>query len=166
MTKTSTRTSTFAMRCVVGSFVVLAGLAVGARRGAANAPAGRYMITNGGTATGTVLDTVTGLTWQQMVGAGGYAQNAAITYCSNNMPGLPGTGWRLPNVRELQSIVDESQTMVPAIDSSAFPGTPDNDYWTSSAYAPTSGQAWYVAFGDGVAYGDIVSLNKGVRCVH
>jgi hypothetical protein len=160
------RTSTFAMRCMVGSFVVLAGLAVGVRRGAANAPAGRYTVTNAGTATGTVLDNVTGLTWQQMVPSGGYPQATAITNCLNNTAQLPGVGWRLPNVRELQSIVDESQTTVPAIDSSAFPGTPDNDYWTSSAYAPMSGQAWYVAFGDGVAYGDVASQNKGVRCVH
>jgi hypothetical protein len=112
-----------------------------------------------------VFDTVTGLTWQQMVGSGGYGQSAAITNCSSNPLGLPGTGWRLPNVRELQSIVDESQTSVPAIDSSAFPGTPNNDYWTSSTYAPIAGQAWYVAFGDGVAYGDDMNLNKGVRCV-
>jgi hypothetical protein len=160
-----TRKSTFAMRCIVGSFVVLAGLAIGVRRGAANAPAGRYTITNGGTPTGTVLDTVTGLTWQQNVQAGGYVQSTAITYCSNNMAGLPGAGWRLPNVRELQTIVDESQANSPAIDSSAFAGTPDNDYWTSSTYAPTSGYAWYVSFGDGVAYGDMESLNKGVRCV-
>jgi hypothetical protein len=33
----------------------------------ANAPAGRYVVTNGGTVNGTVYDTKTKLTWQQTV---------------------------------------------------------------------------------------------------
>ncbi len=39
--------------------------------------------------------------------------------------------WRLPNIKELFSIVDESRS-IPAIDLAIFPATPSNQFWSNS----------------------------------
>ena len=41
------------------------------------------------------------------------------------------TAWRLPNIKELFSIVDESRS-IPAIDLAIFPATPSNQFWSDS----------------------------------
>lgn len=60
-------------------------------------------------------------------------------------------GWRLPNVKELASIV--SRPCIPAIDDLAFPATPLGGTWTSTPNpTPTSISAWTVEFLDGSVY--------------
>src|SRR5689334_16839225 len=86
--------------------------------GRANAPAGRYTIANG-----TVYDTKTRLTWQQGAAPSTYTWTDASPYCG--ALNLGGMGWRLPSVRELQTIVDET-LHAPAIDATAFSGTPSD----------------------------------------
>jgi hypothetical protein len=79
---------------------------------------------------------------------------------------LGGTGWRLPTIKELQSIVDLSQTAAPYIDPTAFPSTPSNYFWSSSPLAGSSSDAWNVSFGNGATYGTAVSGSYSyVRCV-
>jgi hypothetical protein len=145
---------------VLGALVVVAvALATSAN---ASAPAGRYVVTNGGTANGTVYDTKTKLTWQQTVPSGGYDWAGAKTYCAGL--NLGGTGWRLPTIKELQTIVDDSQTN-PAIDTTAFPSTPSDFFWSSSLLAGSSSVAWIVYFFAGVTGGLDVSKTYYVRCV-
>lgn len=55
------------------------------------------------------------------------------------------SGWRLPNVKELASLADKG-CQSPAIDSTAFPATPSEWYWTSSPYVGNSSYAWFVFF--------------------
>ena len=57
--------------------------------------------------------------------------------------------WRLPNIKELDSIV-ETQCMEPSINSSIFPNTPSARYW-SSTLSTTSDKdyAWYIRFNSG-----------------
>jgi hypothetical protein len=114
----------------------------------------RYQVQGGG----LVLDSATGLTWQQSVDAGFYTWSAAMTYCA----GL-GTGWRLPSLTELQTIVDDTNSRT--IDGTAFPSTPASAFWTSSAYAGASGYAWYVAFSIGDTSLNVVASTSRVRCV-
>jgi hypothetical protein len=60
---------------------------------------------------GTVSDTVTGLSWQQGDGqndAGGRTWLNALAYCEGlNLAGR--SDWRLPNIRELETLVDDSR---------------------------------------------------------
>ena len=133
---------------------VVAGLTVSAH---ADAPAGRYAITNG-----TVYDTKTKLTWQQAVPSTKYAWADAKTYCSGLS--LAGTGWRLPTVKELQTIVDESRRS-PSIDPTAFPSTPSDYFWSSSPFADSSSAAWLVHFDYGHTSSPAVSSTYNVRCV-
>ncbi|MCR6700959.1 MAG: DUF1566 domain-containing protein [Dokdonella sp.] len=60
--------------------------------------------------------------------------------------------WRVPNARELESLV-ETDTARPAIDVNVFPNTAQELYWTSTQkpVLPTvSNQAWCVGFREGI----------------
>jgi hypothetical protein len=130
-----------------------------------SAPAGRYTISNG-----TVYDTVARLTWQQAVPATSFTWSSdgttgsAQDYCQSLTLGGFSTGWRLPTMKELASIVDVT-TNNPAVDSNTFPSTPTSAFWTSSPCVIHAGLAWAVSFDDGsvVYFGASNALN--VRCV-
>jgi hypothetical protein len=130
----------------------------------ASAPAGRYVVTSGGTGNGTVYDTKTKLTWQQTVPSTAYTWANAKTYCAGVGASLGGTGWRLPTCKELQTIVDDSQTN-PSIDTTAFPSTPAAWFWSSSPVAGSSSYAWGVYFDFGDTYGYDITNTNYVRCV-
>jgi len=58
------------------------------------------------------------------------------------------TDWRIPNIKELVSIVDYG-TFGPAIDGTFFPNTKSNSYWSSSTDANYTDSAWRVGFSNG-----------------
>ncbi len=131
-------------------------------RGSANPGTPHYTIKSG-----TVLDNWTGLTWQQTLYPQPDTWTAATAFCANNTAALPGSGWRLPSLKELQTIVDDSRTS-PAIDPSAFPGTPATSaFWTSSqaSWVPVGTNAWYVDFELGQTPHDLVGHPYYFRCV-
>ncbi len=133
----------------------------------AAAPAGHYVVTVGsGAGNGTVYDTKSKLTWQQTASSTTYTWAEAKTYCAGVGASLGGTGWRVPTIKELLSIVDFSQTGAPMIDPNAFPSTPSELFWSSSPLAGSSSSAWYVDFNDGSssAYDDVTDAYN-VRCV-
>ncbi len=66
-------------------------------------------------------------------------------------------GWRLPNIKELDTIVDRS-FINPAVDLAVFPGTPAARFWSSSPFVSDSNYARYVHFYDGYD-----GLNGGPR---
>ena len=59
-----------------------------------------------------------------------------------------GEGWRLPNVNELRSIVEECRSN-PAINRVVFPNTDPLFFWSASPDAIASDGAWYVSFSNG-----------------
>ncbi len=62
--------------------------------------------------------------------------------------------WRLPNVKELLSIV-ERRCAMPAINSEIFPETTTWNYWTSSPNVSGNGNAAHlVGFGQGAGLVD------------
>ena len=75
---------------------------------------------------------------------------------ANSGSGIAGyTDWRIPNRREVDSIVDIGQ-IVPFIDGTVFPSTPSDYIWTSSVYPAN------VIFSMGVSFGssNVYPLNK------
>ncbi len=112
-----------------------------------------------------VTDNNTGLMWQD--DADTFAMNwaAALAYCEDKVLG-GYSDWRLPNLRELISIRDES-TYQPSI-SSVFQNTSSfNQHWTSTSYQVFDGTlaAWVVWFDYGIAtYADKTD-NANIRCV-
>ena len=111
---------------------------------------------------GTVTDNITGLMWQQAVAAGTFTWAQAKAYC----PTLTLVGhsdWRLPTRIELVSLVDLARSS-PAINTTYFPSTPSDYFWSSSPLAGSSSLAWYVNFDSGFA--DYPDVPAGyVRCV-
>ena len=64
-------------------------------------------------------------------------------------------GWRLPNIKELSSLVDASR-FNPAIDGNAFPLTANAIYWSSSPDVRVPAMAWSVDFG----LGSVISTGR------
>jgi hypothetical protein len=72
-------------------------------------------------------------------------------------------GWRLPNVKELSSLLDRG-CQNPAIDAVAFPSTPPTLYWSSSPGGDAV-HSWNVRFNDGSVDGTYRVNNYHVRLV-
>ncbi len=111
---------------------------------------------------GAVSDERTGLVWQQQDDGQTRTWEAAISYCE----GLSLAGqsdWRLPNIKELESITDDGRYN-PSIDP-IFTGTQASNYWSSTTYALYVSLAWSVNFYFGYVYGLVKSLYYYVRCV-
>lgn len=113
---------------------------------------------------GTVADNATGLTWQKDDSGKGMAWGDALAYCEN-LEIADQSDWRLPNAKELQSILD--YTRAPDLGSAAidpiFNATSITNelgvkdwpfYWTSTTHANSmSGSAAaYLSFGRGLGY--------------
>ena len=114
---------------------------------------------------GTISDNTTGLTWMQNDSGNGLDWEGAINYCES-LDYAGSSDWRLPNVKELQSILDYSRspdaTNSAAIDPLFNVTSITNEagqvdypfYWSSTTHANMkngSGGA-YVAFGRGLGY--------------
>ena len=54
------------------------------------------------------------------------------------------TDWRLPNVRELQSLIDYGRWNPALPNGSPFTGVRPDRYWTSTSTAGLTSYAWYV----------------------
>ena len=116
---------------------------------------------------GTVTDETTGLMWMQS--DDGLTRNwkDALAYCETMTASAPlaagHSDWRLPDVNELQTLVD-IDVRFPSIDESVF-SCENGDYWSSSSSAGNSDYAWRVFFGySTVSYSDKGATNY-VRCV-
>ena len=119
----------------------------------------RYLNNN----DGTITDSTTNLIWMRCsVGQiwdgttcsgipGGYdwphARDLTLELADHN-------DWRLPNIRELQTILDRNRYS-PAVDLIAFPNTAASGFWSASASADGS-SAWNVDFN----YGDVYYSGK------
>ncbi|MDY7079110.1 MAG: DUF1566 domain-containing protein, partial [Chloroflexota bacterium] len=103
---------------------------------------------------GTITDDATGLMWAQDDSGEGVDWGSALELAvqANEENYLGYSDWRVPNVKELQSIVDYTG-VYPAIDTSLFNITDEDAYFWSSTSAyfspatPGYYYAWYVAFG-------------------
>ena len=89
--------------------------------------------------------------------------SAAINWC-NNLDFGGYTDWRLPNVRELQSIVDYG-AFSPTIDTTNFVNAKSDYYWSSTTFDKVASSAWYVDFSDGDVHYNNKTSNNYVRAV-
>jgi hypothetical protein len=131
---------------------------------------------------GTVTDTKTGLMWKKCVEGVDYSSSSDCYYGSamhftwkealeqpgevNSTGGFATyTDWRLPNIKELRSIVEE-QCFDPAINLTHFPNTPSYIFWSGSPYGGNTKCARAVYFGGGSVIGSYLRDQDGkVRLV-
>lgn len=108
---------------------------------------------------GTVTDTRTALMWKQCSegqtwtgsGCNGAATVFAWSVALGAGVGVDFAGsneWRLPNIRELESLIEGCQEN-PAINGEIFPGSPTGNFWSSSPDMSLPGSSWYVNFSSG-----------------
>ena len=104
-----------------------------------------------------VVDSKTGLVWARC--SVGQTWNGSqctgqptLVYHEEAMRLAQSTpGWRLPNVKELASLVDR-RCQSPSIDTVAFPGFAGNEhwnYWSSTLDLSNTDRAWIVVFLEG-----------------
>ena len=110
---------------------------------------------------GTVTDNLTGLMWAKdanMTVTKTWA--AAIEYATNLTLGVScggtHTDWRLPNRNELNSLVDAGNYNPALPTGHPFSNVQSSYYWSSTTYATSTTNAWYVY----MYYGNVSSTSK------
>ncbi len=153
-------------------------------------PNSRFTINTDGNGNpdGTVTDNLTGLIWDQNADRffylhGTITWSEALKLCNNLAAsdhddlndGSVAGDWRLPNVRELQSLVHygfsgpalpdttgTAQYDVNVIDGDPFINAQAAMYWSSNTTNWRDDLAWYVEFEDGV----VVNIDKNRTFLH
>jgi formylglycine-generating enzyme required for sulfatase activity len=110
----------------------------------------------------TITDSATNLSWQQ-VDSGNMTWEEALTYCENLSLG-GHDDWRLPNIKELQSINDDS-IVRPSLDTTAFPAARIAKYWSSTSLVNNSQRAWLLDNEYGIATYEDKTMRLAVRAV-
>jgi len=113
-------------------------------------------------ANGIVTDNTTGLAWQDNAIGSPATWQEAINRCEALSLGGEDD-WRLPNINELNSLVDDTK-YDPSIDD-VFQNTASNYYWSSTTHANGSDYAWIVGFNSGYQSVNNKNGNNYVRCV-
>ena len=107
---------------------------------------------------GTVTDSLTGLTWLKNANLYGEVPwEQALQLAGELASGAPGLSdgsqageWRLPNVNEMESLLNLDNSFGPAIDpESPFLNLEPSNYWTSSSVALAPPLGWFVALAVG-----------------
>ena len=114
----------------------------------------------------TITDQKTRLIWQKQDDGSKRSRENALDYCENLTLG-GSSAWRLPNIKELESIVDDNRVS-PSINTSYFTNTKsgsNSDYISSSEYLASSNYSWTVTFNSGEASIAGHTSSSYVRCV-
>lgn len=93
----------------------------------------------GDAANNLVIDRQTGLQWRRCVETktwnGSTCEGSGVTtvrHASAFALAASVPGWRLPNVKELSSLVEPSRSSALLIDTAAFPNTPQTAFWSTT----------------------------------
>lgn len=109
---------------------------------------------------GTVTDNLTGLIWlqnancigtQSWLSALSEANTLADDSCGLTDGSVAGD-WRLPNIRELHSLIDYGNHHLAFPIGHPFSGVQSSGYWSSTSTAEFWGGAWYMHLGVGFTY--------------
>jgi hypothetical protein len=111
-----------------------------------------------------VLDTKTGLVWEQAPGGQHLGWADASAYCHSRTTGSR-PGWRVPIKEELASLVDASQADPALPAGHPFTNVKSAIYWTATPDAKDPILAWHVSFFTGEVTVDGKHLNRRVWCV-
>ena len=115
----------------------------------------------GDAANNLVTDGTTGLQWRRCVegqtwtGSGCSGTPAWFDHPSGLAHAHSLSGWRVPNVKELNSLIDLAQQGSVRINTSVFPSTPANQHWSSTPHTDPS-----YAISVDFAWGDVGTVSR------
>ncbi len=134
---------------------------VRAVRDANAVPVVDHFVDNG---DGTISDKLTDLMWQKVLSTDTLSWEQALS-TAENLTAAGHSDWRLPNVKELCSIVDRTRN-APAMYTNLFVNTLSTRYWSSTAQYKQSANAWFVDMRSfGLSSYDPKTLKHAVICV-
>jgi len=115
-------------------------------------PSPRFVVGTGATAA-CVTDNLTGLMWVRAPSAVQETWANALTI-ANNLTLCGFSDWRLPNRKELRSLINHSRANNAAeLNTLGFSNVQQLYYWSSSSYpgsyVGSNGFAWYIEMGTG-----------------
>lgn len=103
---------------------------------------------------GTITDIISGLTWQKFLNLTATTWENALNYSEDLI--LAGrSDWRLPNIKELQSLNNELLKN-PSLDTNYFKNVSIANYWSSTTLMGQTTKTWYM----NLLYGLITYENK------
>lgn len=112
---------------------------------------------------GTITDNLTELIWQKNPFTDSLTWEQSLAY-ADSLTLNNDTDWRIPNVKELQSINIESLTN-PSLDQNYFSVTSANKYWTSTTLPNQTLKAWYLDTQFGITTYDAKTFKHYFICV-
>ncbi len=112
---------------------------------------------------GTITDNLTNLVWQKTPSTSIFTWEQAL----NNAESLSFAGdndWRVPNIKELQSINDET-TVNPSVNTAFFGSIGVKHYWSSTTLPNQTTKAWYWNTQFGITTYDTKTNSNYLLCV-
>jgi len=136
-----------------------------------SAPDSRYQLQNN---NNEVKDLKTNLIWQRCAVGQSYSaascngSESLYTWSSAlQLAANMGNGWRLPNIKELKTLIEDSCYDI-AINQTVFSkgmNLTKTNYWSASPNANDANSAWKVNFDDGIARPELKTELFAVRLV-
>lgn len=111
----------------------------------------------------TITDNLTNLVWQKFPNTTTQSWEQALAY-SENLTLANTTDWRLPNIKELQSLNDET-VIQPSVTLPYFQNIGVKKYWSSTSLLNQTTKAWYWDTQFGITTYDIKTNLNYVVCV-
>ena len=112
---------------------------------------------------GTITDNLTQLVWQKTPNNSAQTWENALTYAEGLSVGT-ATDWRLPNIKELQSLNDESLSN-PSANTTFFPTIGVHNYWSGTSLPNQTTKAWFWNTQFGITSYDVKTNVNDVICV-
>jgi len=128
----------------------------------------RYEVKNPVGISSVTVDNITGLVWVtnpvDAARSGMYAWDGALGACET-LVYANYSDWRLPNVKELQSIIDFGTATSAKINGAYFMNTQVTVYWSATTFFPNTLNAWLVSFALGSISNSVKTGPTYIRCV-
>ena len=112
---------------------------------------------------GTITDNLTQLVWQKIPNANIFTWEQALSYAEGLTIGT-NSDWRLPNIKELQSINNEFATN-PSVFAPYFSSVGVHNYWSSTTLPNQALSAWYWSTTFGITTYSVKTGANYVICV-
>ena len=113
---------------------------------------------------GVIIDNFTGLTWQKTLTVDTLTWEQALVY-ADTLTSAGISDWRLPNIKELQSINDETR-IKPSLNTQYFNISSTKKYWSSTTLPNQITKAWYLDTQYGVVTYDFKTLKHNTILVN